>query len=396
MIYVNTNECNTQAPPIKGNWPTGRDMLERKFSDSRSVEEYVRQKVERSQRVLPENRTIYIEWAHSLLTESLSFSRVLKYVQVLMTFEKFLQKPFEAASRRDLETVVITLDHVGYRPHYLQDIKFTIRKFYKWLRKTEEYPPEVKWIRYSMGRAARRMLPNGLLSEEHIGQMITAATGLRNKAIIAVLYDSGCRIGEIRTMRIGSVAFDQYGARIQITGKTGDRSLRLTISVPFLANWINNHPKRDDPYAPLWLTQRGTPMRYQNFQGLIPKIAKAAGIKTRVHAHLLRHSRATFLASYLTESQLCARFGWIHGSEQPGTYVHLSGRDSDDAILKLYGIKKDSERDVKWLMHKPCAKCGVSNAFNNVVCVGCGIPLNKEAPVEHTSHVAHPTNVILD
>lgn len=362
--------------PISGRLATGRDMLERQFADGRAVQEYVRSKVEGRSSVLPENKALYQEWAHTLLAESLSFSRVLKYVQVLMTFERFLRKPFMAATKRDLEEAVIELDHAGYRPHYLHDIKVTIRKFYKWLKGTRYgYPEEVRWIHSVLRRSQRRMLPEGLLSEEQIRAMINASTSVRDRAIIAVLYDSGCRIGEIRTMRIKSVRFDKYGATIHVTGKTGDRSLRLTISVPLLAAWFNMHPDREDPEAPLWPTRKGLPMRTVAFQMLVKRVAQRAGIKTRVYPHLFRHSRATFLASYLTEPQLCARFGWVHGSEQPGTYVHLSGRDADDAMLELYGIKKNKAKDILLLMPRRCERCQLVNAFNCDVCIGCGSPI---------------------
>ena len=268
------------------------------------------------------------------------------------------------------------LDHFGYKPHYLHDIKITVRKFYKWLKNSpDKYPEEVRWIHSVMSRSQRRMLPESLLSEEQIVNMINACRSVRDRAIVAVLYDSGCRIGEIRTMRLSSVAFDNYGAKIHVSGKTGDRSLRLTVSVPMLAAWVNMHPRRDDPGAPLWANSRDRAMAYSAFQSMVPRIAQRAGIKTRVYPHLFRHSRATFLASYLTEAQLCARFGWIHGSEQPGTYVHLSGRDADEAILELYGIKKDSGQDIKLLIPKPCQNCEVVNAFNCAVCVNCGSPI---------------------
>ena len=40
------------------------------------------------------------------------------------------------------------------------------------------------------------------------------------------------------------------------------------------------------------------------------------------------------MANYLTEAQMNVYFGWTQGSDMPGVYVHLSGRDIDDAILK--------------------------------------------------------------
>ena len=364
--------------PISGFLPSGIDMLERNFVDGRAVQEYLRKKVEQNPQVHRANKKLYLDWVHTLLAESLSFSRVLKYAQVLITFERFLRKPFRQATRRDLEEEVISLDHFGYKPHYLHDIKVTIRKFYKWLKGTRYgYPEEVRWIHSVLQRSQRRMLPEALLSEEQILHMINACKSVRDRAIIAVLYDSGCRIGEIHTMKIKSVTFDKYGAKIHVKGKTGDRRLRLTISVPLLATWFNMHPKRDDPEAPLWPNGRELPMRYAAFQAMIPRIAQRAGIKTRVFPHLFRHSRATFLASYLTEAQLCARFGWIQGSEQPGTYVHLSGRDADEAILELYGIKKNARDDIELLVPKPCENCNAVNAFNCEVCMNCGFPLKR-------------------
>lgn len=44
------------------------------------------------------------------------------------------------------------------------------------------------------------------------------------------------------------------------------------------------------------------------------------------------------MANYLTEAQMNDYFGWVQGSGMPSVYVHLSGRDVDDAILKANGI----------------------------------------------------------
>ena len=68
------------------------------------------------------------------------------------------------------------------------------------------------------------------------------------------------------------------------------------------------------------------------------KIAKKAGINKKIHPHLFRHSRGTYMANYLTEAQMNAYFGWVQGSGMPSIYVHLSGRDIDDAVLKANGI----------------------------------------------------------
>jgi site-specific recombinase XerD len=70
---------------------------------------------------------------------------------------------------------------------------------------------------------------------------------------------------------------------------------------------------------------------------------KKAGLNKRVYTHLLRHTRATELASILTEAQMKELLGWTQSSDMPSVYVHLSGRDVDSAFLKAHGIIPSSE-----------------------------------------------------
>ena len=70
--------------------------------------------------------------------------------------------------------------------------------------------------------------------------------------MISILYESGCRIGEILNMRIRNVEFDANGAVLIVNGKTGQRRVRLIHSVPRLVTWLEHHPERD-PKAFLWV-----------------------------------------------------------------------------------------------------------------------------------------------
>ncbi len=64
-----------------------------------------------------------------------------------------------------------------------------------------------------------RKLPEEILTEEDIRKMINAAYNTRDKAIVSVLYESGCRVGEFLCMKIKNVQFDRYGAIIVVCGK---------------------------------------------------------------------------------------------------------------------------------------------------------------------------------
>ena len=62
-------------------------------------------------------------------------------------------------------------------------------------------------------------------------------------------------------------------------------------------------------------------------------------------------------------------------------YIHLSGKQVDDAILKMHGLKKeDQEEDV--LKREPCPRCGNKNDPNNEICEKCWLPLKPSAMQE--------------
>jgi integrase len=125
--------------------------------------------------------------------------------------------------------------------------------------------------------------------------------------LIAVLYESGCRVGELLTLRVRHVKFDKNGARLIVDGKTEMRRLIIVASSPYLAAWLNVHPMRDDPDAVLWLgigtANQDQPLDYPSVRKMIRETARRAGVRKAVNPHLFRHSRATYLAGHLTEAQ---------------------------------------------------------------------------------------------
>ncbi|MCI0564101.1 MAG: hypothetical protein MN733_36965 [Nitrososphaera sp.] len=111
---------------------------------------------------------------------------------------------------------------------------------------------------------------------------------------------------------------------------------------------------------------------------ILQRLARVAGIKKRVNPHVFRHSRATYLANHLTEAQMKEYFGWIQASDMAAVYVHLSGRDVDNAVLKVYGITKEQETEKSILTPKTCDRCQLRNPSDNKFCSRCGITLDTE------------------
>ncbi len=112
------------------------------------------------------------------------------------------------------------------------------------------------------------------------------------------------------------------------------------------------------------------------------RLAKKAGIKKKVNSHMFRHSRATNLATHLTEAQMKEYFGWVQSSKMVSIYVHLSGRDTDKTILRLYGkIPKEDEGNGQ-IQLLTCVFCRTENSEDRDHCINCGRALNMQTAIE--------------
>ena len=65
----------------------------------------------------------------------------------------------------------------------------------------------------------------------------------------------------------------------------------------------------------------------------------------------------------------------------PATYVHLSGRDVDDAILKMRGLKSKEEEVKSTLAPKKCPRCDLVNKATGKFCNRCGAILDVQTAV---------------
>ena len=328
--------------------------------------------------ICQENKAKILEFYQECQTQGLSKPRIIKYLGTLERIARLLNKPFEKVMKEDIAELIRRIESRNYSDWTKHDYKVIIKIFYRWLRKTEDYPEEVRWIR--TGKKRNNTPPEELLTEEEVKRMVEAATNPRDKALILVLYESGCRIGEILSLGIRNVQFDEYGAQLIVHGKTGMRRVRIIASAPKLAQWLDNHPLKEDPDAPVWVSigtrDRNSALSYSAAKAALNNIAEKAGIKKRVYPHLFRHSRATILANHLTEAQLKQHFGWIQGSNMAATYVHLSGKEVDNALLKLQGVKTEESKEESEFKVITCPRCDEKNSPTSKFCSRCAMPFD--------------------
>jgi integrase/recombinase XerD len=149
-----------------------------------------------------------------------------------------------------------------------------------------------------------KRLPRGLTPDE-VDALLAAPNeatplGLRDAAMLELLYGAGLRVTELVSLRVDDVV--RTAGFLRVTGK-GDKERPVPLHHGALA--LLERYERDSrrvllaktgawPDA-LFVTARGGAMTRQNFWKRIRQHARKAGIKTDVHPHRLRHSFATHL-----------------------------------------------------------------------------------------------------
>jgi len=186
------------------------------------------------------------------------------------------EKNFDQITSQNIERLVAKIEKTNYNESTKNRYKKILKMFCKWLDKLEL----VEKIKLKPTHS--RLNPENLLTEKEIKALIEAADNVRDKALIAVLYDSGCRIGEFLIVKLKDIKFDKYGAIILVNRMKNQREVRIVKSAPALKQWINEHPFRNDPEAFLWISKNHNKLlSYASLRQIIRNLAKKANIKKK-------------------------------------------------------------------------------------------------------------------
>ena len=335
----------------------------------------------RDNKVLSKNTIkAVLEYAEYMKANGLTDRTINKNLYCLATFLKTIgSKDVLKITKEDMERSMATLERSAYSAKTKQNVKITVRAFYKHMLGEDEYfPPLVRWIRTSI-TASKKYMPDDILTEQDIKKMLDVTGDPRDAALIAVLYDSGARVGELLNMKIKDIDLQNTPGHARLLGKTGTRIVPLIFSVPYLARYLDSYTSKK-PDSPLWRkigvwSNSTDPLDRAGVARVLEKAAKRAGISKRVNPHSFRHGRATWAANRLSDQQLKAYFGWTGGSRMAETYVALSARDLDDAWLSANGQPIPVQHELL-LRAIPCPKCKYENPTTASYCQRCGAPLD--------------------
>ncbi|MDN5847185.1 MAG: hypothetical protein L0H53_13035, partial [Candidatus Nitrosocosmicus sp.] len=225
----------------------------------------------------------------------------------------------------------------------------------------------------------------------------------RNKAALALFWDLDARNHEVTLLKIKNIRLrEKYGeGEIPHEAKTGSGPLLLTLSFPYVRDWLNEHPFKNELDARLICNQiTGGPVKsdamwtmMKQLQSRIARLVKSDEIKDmeekeklefllvtkKWNPYCLRHSAISADSDYLPEYALKKKVRWSINSKQGARYIkRRMGNELKNKILEYNGIITDSDSKLKPRVIN-CPRCDLTNVPENKYCSDCSYPLKSEA-----------------
>lgn len=164
-----------------------------------------------------------------------------------------------------------------------------VKQWYKWML-AHHYIAENPFDR--LGKIKAPKLKPRPLTEDTVSRILDHPMGLRDKAIMELLYSSGCRVSEVVNLYIENIDF-QEGA-FKIMGKGGE--IEEGLMTPGAARALQAYiESRGNPsQGRVFMGKRG-PITDEAVRYRLKKTLKALGLPDSIYVHQLRHSTATHL-----------------------------------------------------------------------------------------------------
>jgi integrase len=219
--------------------------------------------------------------------------------------------------------------------------------------------------------------------EEDIQPMIENADHTRDVAAIALQFDAGLRGFEFSDLTVGDITDHDHGLQVTVDGKQGRRTVLLIPSVPYVRDWLDEHPASEDRDAPLW-SKLETPdeISYRMLTKMFKKPAERADIEKPVTLTNFRKSSASYHASKgLSQAHLENRYGWVTGSDAASRYIKVFAKQADHELAKLHGLDVE-EGETDNIGPVECPRCGYQEKREAHFCSRCGQAMRVEAAAE--------------
>jgi site-specific recombinase XerD len=291
-----------------------------------------------------------------------------------------------------------------------------VSKFFKWLYSSKfdptTIPPIISGIKRLNRKEKSSYQAKDLWTSEDDAIFLKYCEDDRLKCYHSMARDTSGRPHEILKIRVGDIMYKRSNTSIyaEVTigksGKTIQRTVPLTYSIPFVKSWIQKHPTgnnlssflfpsferqsmyRNIPLKPISVGIMYRQLKLDFFPRLLtnPDIPEEDKTKIRIlldkpwNPYVRRHSALTEKWKLLkSEQALRMHAGWSKTSKMVEIYTHEFGNESSELLLQAYGIIPANEYENNILKPRQCPNCNEPNKPDSRFCVKCTMVLTYDA-----------------
>lgn len=292
-------------------------------------------KVDKSQLTAKDKKNLW-KYVSYLRGKRYSESTVKSYYHFILMLVAFIDKPMVELNYRDFEVFLEKVIAKGQYSISSHRQCVSALKHFSELFLGEKIERDLNELRPKKNRK----LPT-VLSRNEVIRILQVTKNLKHRAILSLIYSSGLRIGELRSLKLNEIDVERKQLFIKSGKGKKDRTVILAESIlPLLFNYLNTYT----PQRYFVEGQSGEQYSTESIRKFLKKSCRQAGILKRVTPHTLRHSFAT----HMLEDGVDLRYiQTLLGHSKPETtmiYTHVTQRDLmniqsplDRAINQLKG-----------------------------------------------------------
>lgn len=347
--------------------------------------EQIENKIKDSKEISTENKRIISRFTDRCFKDNLSYAAVVKYLYALYDIAKWTGKNFTSLTQKDLDKMFRRLEtgEIKSKPIYkkIKGKKVLVRQAKKYgtavIRNRKVALSRLFGIKHGIikkpkllenmkfGSDIKEIVPDDLWTMEEKLKLIGAGSNSRDMCFLAILCETGARIGEIVPLQIKNIV-EQEDNIIELrtaVGKTGARPIYLYWSVPYIRKWLGEHPDANrnnflfpQTFGKLNLSEH---IGYNSFRKILIRARKKCGINKPCNPHNFRHSAVTEYNKNGGNTEASKLLFWGNPrTDMLSRYTHLKEEDVKRDTMRVLGIKpkKNVKNEVR-----PCPKCHVFN-----------------------------------
>lgn len=206
--------------------------------------------------------------------------------------ERFGERDVRRIRIDEVREYIVEISQLGFSESSYFSLVRAARRLFKWLYEERRIDDDF-YKRLKLPRLPRP-IPKAIEMAEVqalLGECDGTACGMRDRAVMLVLLDTGCRVGGLCGLKVADVDLVKRQARLM---EKGDRARVVLFghrTEKALRDWLTERPFSESEY--LFTSMReGRQLSRNTVIQMLRRLGKRAGVKGRVNPHAFRHAFA--------------------------------------------------------------------------------------------------------